>query len=131
MAERVYNVLFLCTSNTARSILAEGILRNDGAGRFNAYSAGSQPKGTINHFALNVLASYDYPASGYSSKPGGVRWTGGAANGLCVYSRDSAAGEACPIWPGHPATAHWGIEGAPQAQERKVRDELTDRAQAA
>ena len=132
MAERVYNVLFLCTGNTARSILAEGILRKDGAGRFHAYSAGSQPKGTINRFALNVLASYGYPASGYSSKSWEAFAGPDAPQMDFVFTVcDSAAGEACPVWPGHPATAHWGIEGAPQAQERKVRDELTDRAQAA
>src|SRR4051812_22184571 len=111
MADRACNVLFLCTGNTARSILAEGILRKDGAGRFNAYSAGSQPKGTINHFALNVLASYDYPASGYSSKSWEAFAGPEAPQMDFVFTVcDSAAGEACPIWPGHPATAHWGIE---------------------
>jgi arsenate reductase (thioredoxin) len=110
MADRVYNVLFLCTGNTARSILAEGILRKDGAGRFNAYSAGSQPKGTINHFALNVLASYGYPASGYSSKSWAAFAGPDAPQMDFVFTVcDSAAGEACPVWPGHPATAHWGI----------------------
>src|SRR3954451_22483877 len=68
MADRVSNVLFLCTGNTARSILAEGILRKDGASRFNAFSAGSQPKGVVNPFALKVLKSYGYPADGYRSK---------------------------------------------------------------
>src|SRR3954466_2579354 len=68
MADRPYNVLFLCTGNTARSILAEGILRKDGAGRFNAYSAGSQPKGVVNPFTLKVLESYGYPTGGYRSK---------------------------------------------------------------
>ena len=68
MADRPRNVLFLCTGNTARSILAEGILRKDGAGRFNAFSAGSQPKGTVNPFALKVLDGSDYPTDGYRSK---------------------------------------------------------------
>jgi arsenate reductase len=111
MADHLYNVLFLCTGNTARSILAEGILRKDGAGRFNAYSAGSQPKGTINHFALNVLASYGYPASGYSSKSWEAFAGPDAPKMDFIFTVcDSAAGEACPVWPGHPATAHWGIE---------------------
>ena len=111
MADRVYNVLLLCTGNTARSILAEGILRKDGAGRFNAYSAGSQPKGVVNPFALKVLESYGYPASGYRSK-NWEEFAGPDAPQMdFVFTVcDSAAGEACPVWPGHPATAHWGIE---------------------
>ena len=111
MADRPYNVLFLCTGNTARSILAEGILRKDGAGRFNAYSAGSQPKGTVNPFALKVLGSFGYPTDGYRSKS----WDEFAKPDAPVMDFiftvcDSAAGEACPVWPGHPASAHWGIE---------------------
>ncbi|WP_230530236.1 arsenate reductase ArsC [Microvirga roseola] len=111
MAERVYNVLFLCTGNTARSILAEGILRNDGAGRFRAFSAGSQPKGTVNPFALKVLESFGYPTDGFRSKS----WDefagpDGPKMDFIFTVCDSAAGEACPVWPGHPATAHWGIE---------------------
>ena len=111
MADRIYNVLFLCTGNTARSILAEGILRKDGEGRFRAFSAGSQPKGTVNPFALKVLAAYGYPASGYRSK----NWDEFARPGapqmdFVVTVCDSAAGEPCPVWPGHPTTAHWGIE---------------------
>lgn len=111
MADRPYNVLFLCTGNTARSILAEGILRKDGAGRFNAYSAGSQPKGTVNPFALKVLDALGYSADGYRSKS----WEEFAKPGAPVMDFvftvcDSAAGEACPVWPGQPMTAHWGIE---------------------
>lgn len=111
MADRPYNVLFLCTGNTARSILAEGILRKDGDGRFNAYSAGSQPKGTVNPFALKVLDALGYSADGYRSKS----WEEFAKPGAPVMDFvftvcDSAAGEACPVWPGQPMTAHWGIE---------------------
>lgn len=111
MTDRVFNVLFLCTGNTARSVLAEGILRKDGAGRFNAYSAGSQPKGTVNPFALKTLAAYDYPSDGYRSKSWDEFAHPGAPKMDFVFTVcDSAAGEACPVWPGQPMTAHWGIE---------------------
>ena len=109
MSEHIYNVLFLCTGNTARSVLAEGILRRDGAGRFNAFSAGSQPKGVINPFALTTLAAYDYPADGYRSKSWD-EFAAGPDMDFIFTVCDSAAGETCPIWPGHPMTAHWGIE---------------------
>src|SRR5688572_12502601 len=111
MVEPVYNVLFLCTGNTARSILAEGILRKNGEGRFNAFSAGSQPKGMVNPFALKVLDSYGYPTDGFRSK-NWDEFTGPDAPKMDFIFTvcDSAAGEACPVWPGHPATAHWGIE---------------------
>jgi arsenate reductase len=111
MAEPAYNVLFLCTGNTARSILAEGILRKDGAGRFRAVSAGSQPKGMVNPFALKVLEAYGYPSDGFRSKSWD-EFTGPDAPQMDFIFTvcDSAAGEACPFWPGHPATAHWGIE---------------------
>ena len=110
MSDTIYNVLFLCTGNTARSVLAEGVLRKDGAGRFNAFSAGSQPKGVVNPFALKVLGAYGYPVEGYRSKS----WDEFAAPGAPVMDFvftvcDSAAGEACPFWPGQPMTAHWGI----------------------
>lgn len=111
MTDRIFNVLFLCTGNTARSVLAEGILRKDGAGRFNAFSAGSQPKGIVNPFALKTLAAYDYPADGYRSKSWDEFAVAGAPKMDFVFTVcDSAAGEACPIWPGQPMTAHWGIE---------------------
>lgn len=111
MSARIYNVLFLCTGNTARSVLAEGILRKDGAGRFNAHSAGSQPKGTVNPFALKVLAAHDYPADGYRSKSWDEFAGPDAPKMDFVFTVcDSAAGEACPVWPGQPMTAHWGIE---------------------
>ncbi len=111
VTDRPYNVLFLCTGNTARSILAESILRKDGAGRFNAFSAGSHPKGTVNPFALKVLAAADYPADGVSSKSWDVFAGPGAPAMDFVFTVcDDAAGESCPVWPGHPMTAHWGVE---------------------
>jgi arsenate reductase len=111
MTSRVYNVLFLCTGNTARSVLAEGILRKDGAGRFNAFSAGSQPKGVVNPFALKVLDAYGYPTEGFRSKSWDEFSGPDAPKMDFVFTVcDSAAGEACPFWPGHPMTAHWGIE---------------------
>jgi protein-tyrosine-phosphatase len=111
MIERQFNVLFLCTGNSARSILAESILKKDGAGRFRAFSAGSHPKGAVNPFALKVLESYGYPTDGYRSKS----WDEFAAPGAPVMDFvfavcDTAAGEVCPVWPGQPITAHWGIE---------------------
>ena len=111
MRDTPFNVLFLCTGNTARSVLAEGILRKDGAGRFNAFSAGSQPKGVVNPFALTTLAAFDYPVDGYRSKSWDEFALPGAPKMDFVFTVcDSAAGEACPVWPGQPMTAHWGIE---------------------
>ncbi len=111
MTDRVYNVLFLCTGNTARSVLAESILRKDGAGRFNSFSAGSQPKGVINPFAIKTLAEYGYPTEGFRSKNWDEFATPDAPKMDFVFTVcDNAAGEACPIWPGQPMTAHWGIE---------------------
>ncbi len=111
MANRIYNVLFLCTGNSARSILAESILSKEGAGRFRTFSAGSYPKGAVHPLALKVLAALDYPHDGFRSKS----WDEFAVDGAPVMDFiftvcDNAAGEACPVWPGHPMTAHWGIE---------------------
>lgn len=110
MSERIYNVLFLCTGNTARSILAEGILERDGHGKFRAYSAGSQPKGMVNPFAIKVLQNFGYSTEGLSSKSWDVFASSDAPKMDFIFTVcDNAAGEACPLWPGQPMTAHWGI----------------------
>lgn len=105
------NVLFLCTGNSARSILAESILRKDGGERFCAFSAGSLPKGAVHPFALKVLSSYGYPVDGLASKSWQV-FAGPDAPRMdfVLTVCDNAAGETCPLWPGQPVTAHWGIE---------------------
>ena len=124
MTSPSFNVLFLCTGNSARSILTEGIFRKDGRGRFNAFSAGSQPRGAVNPLALKVLESYGYPSEGYRSK----RWDEFAAPDapqmdFIFTVCDTAAGEACPVWPGHPATAHWGIEDPSAAEGTELEKE--------
>jgi arsenate reductase (thioredoxin) len=118
MSEHIYNVLFLCTGNSARSILAESILRKDGRQHFRAFSAGSQPKGAVNPFAIKVLKSLDYPTEDLRSK----NWAEFAAADAPVMDFvftvcDSAAGESCPLWPGQPMTAHWGIEDPAAVEE--------------
>jgi arsenate reductase len=107
---KVYNVLFVCTHNSARSIMAEGILNALGKGRFKAYSAGSHPGGVVNPFTLKTLKAMHIPSEGYRSKS----WAEFAATGAprldFVFTVcDNAAGEVCPAWPGQPMTAHWGV----------------------
>jgi arsenate reductase len=116
MSDRIYNVLFLCTGNTARSILAESILRKEGRAHFRAFSAGSQPKGIVNPFAIKVLTSLGYPTDDLRSKS----WQEFARPDAPVMDFvftvcDNAAGESCPVWPGQPMTAHWGIEDPAEA----------------
>jgi arsenate reductase (thioredoxin) len=110
MNEPLYNVLFLCTGNSARSIMAESVLSRLGAGRFHAFSAGSHPGGTVNPLALDALARLKLPTEGFRSKS----WDEFAAPGApplhFVFTVcDKAAGEVCPVWPGQPITAHWGV----------------------
>jgi arsenate reductase len=110
MNSRTYNVLYLCTGNSARSILAESILNKRGKGQFRGFSAGSYPAGKVNPLALDLLRQLDFPTEGLRSKS----WDEFAAPNathldFVITVCDNAAGEVCPYWPGHPMTAHWGI----------------------
>jgi protein-tyrosine-phosphatase len=127
--QKPYNVLFICTGNSARSILAEGLLNAISKGRFNAYSAGSHPKGTVHPMALQELQALRVPTDGFRSK----NWDEFAAPGApkmdFVFTVcDQAAGEVCPIWPGQPMTAHWGmpdpaaVEGTDDVKRQAFRD---------
>ncbi|NTG23247.1 arsenate reductase ArsC [Agrobacterium rhizogenes] len=130
-ADHVYNVLFLCTGNSARSILAESILEAEGNGRFRAFSAGSHPKGEVHPWALKTLEALGYRSSGFSSKSWDVFAQHDAPQMDFIFTVcDNAAGEACPVWLGHPATAHWGIED-PAAVEGSDVDKGRAFAQAA
>lgn len=109
--DRVYNVLFLCTGNSARSILAESLLNNWGGGKFQGFSAGSHPKGEVHPIALQLLEQLRMPTAGLRSKSWNEFAVPGAAPLDFVFTVcDNAAGEACPVWPGQPMSAHWGVE---------------------
>jgi len=125
MTDRTFNVLFLCTGNSARSIMAEAILNHVGRGRFSAFSAGSHPGGTVNAYVIEFLESQRLPVAGARSKS----WDEFARPGapqldFVITVCDQAAGEACPIWPGQPMTAHWGIEDPARYMDdaRKARE---------
>ena len=132
MNDRAYNVLFLCTGNSARSILAEAQMNHLGQGRFRAYSAGSHPAGKVNPFALELLKAAGLPTDGLRSKS----WEefarpGAPAMDFILTVCDNAAGEVCPIWPGKPVTAHWGVadpaavEGSDAEKRLAFRDAAT------
>jgi protein-tyrosine-phosphatase len=118
---RPYNVLFLCTGNSARSVMAEAILNRFGAGKFVAYSAGSTPKGEVHPETLALLKRLNYDVSGFRSKSWDEFAKPGAPPLDFVFTVcDNAAGEVCPVWPGQPMTAHWGVPDPPPASGSNI-----------
>jgi protein-tyrosine-phosphatase len=129
MTDRVYNVLFVCTGNSARSVLAEALMNHLGRGRFRAYSAGSTPKGEVNPLTLQALAQLRLPTEGYRSKGWEEFATPDSPPLDFVFTVcDKAAGEVCPVWPGQPVTAHWGmpdpaaVDGSDDAKRKAFLD---------
>ena len=116
-----YNVLFLCTGNSARSILAESIVNHLGGDRFRGFSAGSQPKGDVHPYALDLLTSLRLPIAGLRSKSWNEFAVAGAPQMDFIFTVcDNAAGEACPAWPGQPMTAHWGVPDPAAAEGSEI-----------
>jgi protein-tyrosine-phosphatase len=125
---RVYNVLFLCTGNSARSIMAEALIKRWGAGQFVGYSAGSHPTGKVNSWALEILQRMDFSIEGYRSKDWTEFSTAGAPHMDFVFTLcDRAAGEVCPVWPGQPMTAHWGVDDPVAVEGNEVEKSLAFR----
>lgn len=121
-----FNALFLCTANSARSILAEAILNREGRGRFRAFSAGSSPRGEVHPYALDFLRNQNHDVADLRSKSWEEFADDGAPEMHFVFTVcDNAAGETCPVWPGQPMTAHWGVpdpaaSGGPEAEQRQA-----------
>ena len=120
-AERTYNALFLCTGNSARSILAESLLNHWGRGKFRAFSAGSHPRGQVHPMAVELLSSMNMPTENLRSKSWDEFASPGAPAIDFIFTVcDNAAGEVCPVWPGRPMTAHWGVADPASVQGNEV-----------
>lgn len=125
MTDRVYNVLFLCTHNSARSVIGEAIVNRLGGGKFRGFSAGSQPRGQINPYALDLLAKNNYDIADMRSKSWDEFAAPGAPEMDFVFTVcDDAANEVCPIWPGQPMTAHWGLPDPSRAEGTEAEKRL-------